>query len=279
MTTPPAGLASPINPTPAKRRTVPAAPTSREDLHSALVDKLGLAIVTKEFPPQSLIHMAALEERYGVSHSVVREVIRVLSSRGLVISKRRLGTVVQPESEWNLFDPSVIRWRLASDQRLEQLKSLSELRVAIEPHAARLAAQHATFTMASDLVSLSAQMWAAAQSGRVDDFLEMDINFHSLILSASGNAMFSQLNSLVTEILVGRTERGLMPHTPNQQALQLHVDVATAIQHGDSDEAHTAMARIVEQSVEESAIIWERAHLEVLESPQGKPSRNKQGLG
>lgn len=260
MTTPPVGPELPPHPSSSKRHSGSGPSTSGEDLHSALVEKLGLAVVTKEFPPQSLIHMADLEERYGVSRSVVREVIRVLSSMGLVASKRRLGTVVQPEREWNLFDPRVIRWRLASDQRLDQLKSLSELRVAIEPHAARLAAQQATLSMASDLVSLSAQMWAAAQSGRIDDFLEMDIKFHSLILEASGNAMFAQLNSLVTEILVGRTEHGLMPHTPNLEALQFHVDVATAIQHGDSDGAHAAMARIVEQSVEESSVIWERAH-------------------
>lgn len=263
MTTPPVGQALSTHPTTSRRRSGPLPSTSGEDLHSALVEKLGLAVVTKEFPPQSLIHMADLEERYGVSRSVVREVIRVLSSMGLVASKRRLGTVVQPESEWNLFDPCVIRWRLASDQRLEQLKSLSELRVAIEPHAARLAARQATLGMASDLVSLSAQMWAAAQSGRVEDFLEMDIQFHSLILKASGNAMFAQLNSLVTEILVGRTEHGLMPHTPNLEALQFHVDVATAIQHRDSDGAHMAMAKIVEQSVEESSVIWGRAHPEI----------------
>ncbi|WP_449374054.1 FadR/GntR family transcriptional regulator [Arthrobacter psychrolactophilus] len=241
----------------------PRLPSSagKEDLHSALMDKLGLAIVTKEFPPHSLIHMTDLEEHYGVSRSVVREVIRVLSSMGMVASKRRLGTVVQPEHEWNLFDAAVIRWRLASDQRLEQLKSLSDLRVAIEPHAARLAAQQATLPAASELVSLSARMWAAAQVGNGEEFLELDIAFHSLVLETSGNAMFSQLHTLVTEILVGRTERGLMPLTPNHEALQFHQDVAKAIQHGDSDAAYSAMAKIVEQSVEETYDIWEQTHL------------------
>lgn len=230
----------------------------KEDLHTALVEKIGLAIVTKVYLPHSLIHMADLEQSYGVSRSVVREVMRVLSSMGLVASKRRLGTVVQPESEWNLFDAAVIRWRLASDQRLEQLRSLSELRVAIEPHAARLAAQHATLDAASDLVGLSARMWAAAQGNNVDDFLELDIQFHSLVLEASGNAMFAQLHALVTEILVGRTIHGLMPSTPNHEALQFHVDVATAIQQGDADGAQNAMAKIVEQSIEETSIIWDQ---------------------
>lgn len=235
-------------------------PIVKEDLHSALMDKLGLAIVTKEYPPHSLIHMTDLEERYGVSRSVVREVIRVLSSMGMVTSKRRLGTVVQPEREWNLFHAAVIRWRLASDQRLEQLQSLSDLRVAIEPHAARLAAQKASLPAASELVRLSAGMWAAAQVGNIEEFLELDIAFHSLVLETSGNPMFAQLHTLVTEILVGRTEHGLMPPTPNHMALQFHRDVAQAIQHGDGEGAHEAMAKIVEQSVEESSVIWEQAH-------------------
>jgi DNA-binding FadR family transcriptional regulator len=260
MTTPTTESGHPKASDTPKRRPGPAGSVIKEDLHSALVDKLGLAIVTKEYPPQSLIHMADLEERFGVSRSVVREVIRVLSSMGLVTSKRRLGTVVQPERDWNLFDAAVIRWRLASDQRLEQLRSLSDLRVAIEPHAARLAAQQAPSSSASELVGLSARMWAAAQVGHIDEFLELDIKFHSLVLEASGNPMFAQLHSLVTEILVGRTEHGLMPLTPDHEALQFHVDVATAIQHGDADGAQAAMTKIVYQSIEESSTIWDQAH-------------------
>ncbi|UUL76584.1 hypothetical protein NG819_01890 [Pseudarthrobacter sp. Fe7] len=55
-----------------------------------------------------------------MSRSVIREATRVLSSMGMLESRRRLGTVVQPEASWNLYDPQVIRWRLASAKRLEQ---------------------------------------------------------------------------------------------------------------------------------------------------------------
>ena len=68
--------------------------------------------------------------------------------------------------------------------------------------------------------------------------------------------MFSQLHNLVTEVLTGRTEHGLMPHLPHHEALQLHVDVASAIQRGEADAAHAAMSRIVEQSTEEMGDIW-----------------------
>ncbi|AIY02066.1 hypothetical protein ART_2467 [Arthrobacter sp. PAMC 25486] len=240
----------------------PEAPAGspREYLHATLVDNLGLAVVTGQLAPHAVLSIEELEARYGVSRSVIREVIRVLSSLGLLASRRRLGTVVQPRSAWNLYDPHIIRWRLASESRLEQLRSLSELRSAVEPMAAKLAAIRASFTAASDLVSLSAQMWAAGHASDMDTFLRLDVLFHDHLLEASGNEMFAQLNSLVTEVLKGRIEHGLMPHSPNAKAMQFHVDVASAIQRRDGEAAHAAMTRIVDQSMVEMAVIWAKDH-------------------
>lgn len=239
---------------------VPSTGLPREYLHSALVDKLGLAVVTREFPPHAVLRIEELEARYGVSRSVIREVIRVLSSLGLVASRRRLGTVVQAASAWNLYDPHVIRWRLASNDRIDQLRSLGELRSAVEPQAAKLAAERASFADASELVSLSAKMWARGHDSNIAEFLKLDVLFHAKLLEASGNEMFAQLNSLVTEVLKGRIEHGLMPHSPNHEAMQFHVDVANAIQRRDGAAAHAAMTRIVEQSMDEMGVIWEEAH-------------------
>ncbi|MDJ0353812.1 FCD domain-containing protein [Pseudarthrobacter sp. PH31-O2] len=226
------------------------------DLHSVLVQNLGLAIAEGTLVPHSILRLDELEAQYGVSRSVVREATRVLSSKGMLESRRRLGTVVQPEESWNAYDPQVIRWRLASSKRLEQLQALNELRGAIEPHAARLAAERASWDTGSDLVSEAARLWAAGQQGDQDEFLRLDIEFHAAVLRASGNPMFSQLHNLVTEVLTGRTQHGLMPHLPQHEALQLHVDVASAIQRGEADVAHAAMSRIVEQSSEEMSYIW-----------------------
>ena len=105
---------------------------------------LGLAIAEGTLAPNSILRLDELEAQHSVSRSVVREAARVLSSKGMLESRRRLGTVVQPEDCWNLYDPQVIRWRLASSKRLEQLQALNELRGAIEPQAARLAAERAS---------------------------------------------------------------------------------------------------------------------------------------
>jgi DNA-binding FadR family transcriptional regulator len=230
-----------------------ASPTDR---HAALVQSLGLAIADGRLAPLSILRLDELEEQHNVSRSVVREAARVLSSKGMLESRRRFGTMVQPEELWNLYDPEVIRWRLASSRRLEQLQALNELRGAVEPQAARLAAERASWDAGSELVSLAARLWAAGQRGEQEEFLRLDVEFHAAVLKASGNAMFSQLQNLVAEVLTGRSEHGLMPHLPHHEALQLHVDVASAIQRGEASAAHSAMSRIVEQSSEEMKTIW-----------------------
>lgn len=232
-------------------------------LHARVLDLLGLAICGGEIASGSVFRIEELEGRYGVSRSVVREAIRVLASMGMVASRRRVGVQIQPAADWNLYDPQIIRWRLASPGRIAQLRSLTELRTAIEPEAARLAAVRAPLADASELMGLAGKLWAA---GHADDeaekFLALDIEFHRLVLASSGNEMFAKLNTLVAEVLTGRTHYGLMPQHPHTEALQLHVDVASAIQRGNADAAHDAMLRIMQRTFSEMSSVWEHESAE-----------------
>lgn len=226
-------------------------------LHAQVLDLLGLAIGAGDLASGSVVRIEELEERYGVSRSVVREAIRVLASMGMVASRRRVGVQVLAPSEWNLYDPQVIRWRLASPGRIAQLRSLTELRTAIEPEAARLAAIRAPLANASELMGLAGKLWAAGQANDAEGFLVLDIEFHRLVLASSGNEMFAKLNTLVAEVLTGRTHYGLMPRHPHDDALQSHVDVASAIQRGNAEDAHASMLGIMQRAFDEMSSIWE----------------------
>ena len=225
-----------------------------------MLDQLGLAVCGHQLETGMVVTIEEIENRYEVSRSVVRETVRVLESMGLVSSRRRMGVFVLPPDRWNFYDPQVIRWRLASSARIAQLRSLTELRIAIEPEAARLAAIRAPLTDASDLMGLAGRLWAAGEAGDQEQFLALDIHFHRLVLSSSGNEMFAKLHSLVGEVLSGRTNYGLMPVHPHVDALQLHVDVASAIQRGAADAAHASMLRIMQRTMSEMASIWESSH-------------------
>lgn len=226
-------------------------------LHGRVLDRLGLAVCGREIAPGTIMRIEEVEKQYSVSRSVIREAIRVLESMGLVSSRRRVGVLVLPPSSWNLYDPQVIRWRLASPARPAQLRSLTELRIAIEPEAARLSALRAPLVNASDLMGLSGKLWAAGEAGDKELFLDLDIQFHSLVLVSSGNEMFAKLENLVSEVLAGRTNYGLMPTHPHGEALQYHVDVASAIQRGDPDGAQRAMLSIMERTMDEMSSIWD----------------------
>lgn len=227
-------------------------------LHSQVLDELGRAICEGKLPAGMTFTSEELENRYRVSRSVIRESLRTLEAMGMVTSKRRVGNRVLPMSEWNVYDLRLIRWRLAGRGRIDQLRSLTQLRAAIEPEAAKLAAVDAGPSRASDLMGLAGRLWAAGRHGEQELFLELDIKFHALVMEMSGNEMFSRLNNLVSEVLIGRTHYGLMPQYPHDEALQLHVDVANAIQSGNPGAAEAAMLGIMNRTIEEMSQVWSR---------------------
>lgn len=137
--------------------------------------------------------------------------MRLLESIGLVVSRRRVGITVQPPSSWQVFDPRVIWWRLSGQGRDAQLRSLTELRIAVEPLAAGAAARGASAAERRRAVELAAAMRKTGEAGELEEFLELDIAFHALLLGASGNEMFAALIDVVAVVLRGRTTLGLMP--------------------------------------------------------------------
>src|SRR5664279_193549 len=136
-----------------------AHPTAARNLHQGLLDALGVEIVGGESRAGVVMSIDEIAEAHGVSRSVVREVLRVLASMGLVASTRGVGTVVLPARSWNVFDPQVVRWRLAAANRMAQLRSLVELRAAFEPEAAALAAMRAVAPTLGSLWGLPPRRW------------------------------------------------------------------------------------------------------------------------
>lgn len=220
-------------------------------LHGQVLERLGSEIADGRLAAGTIVQLEELEERCGVSRSVVREAVRVLASMGLVTMRRRVGVQVLPDTEWNVYDPQVVRWRLETSGRLAQIQSLTELRIAVEPEAARLAATRAPQERSAEILALAGELWAAGNDTDTERFLALDIEFHRLILLASANEMFSALHPLIAEGLAGRTHHGLMPERPHAEALQLHLDVAVAIQNSKADEAHDAMRAIMTRAMTE----------------------------
>jgi DNA-binding FadR family transcriptional regulator len=218
-------------------------------LHAGLLDKLGRLVADGDLAPGQVLRTEDLEQRYDVSRTVAREAVRVLESMGMVTTRRRVGVTVEPRTRWNVFDPTVIRWRLAGSDRQAQLRSLSELRAGFEPAAARFAAERATPQQCGVLTGAVMDMAVHGRAGDLQAYLDADILFHRTLLEASGNEMYGALADVVAEVLTGRTTHGLMPSNPNPAAIRLHADVAQAVQARDPRAAHAAMTSIITEAV------------------------------
>lgn len=218
--------------------------------HQAVLDGLGIAIASGRIAPGTVFNLEWVGAEYAASRSVVREAVRVLEALGLVASRRRVGITVLPPEQWNVFDPRLIRWRLEEGDRGALLVSFSQLRLGVEPVAARLAAVRATPEQCHTLALAVAEMDLTGRTGDTEAYLAADKLFHRTLLDACGNEMFAALTSVVEEALAGRTHHHLMPRSPNPQAIALHEDVARAVRDRDADRAEAAMRAIIEEAAE-----------------------------
>src|SRR4051812_29880182 len=91
------------------RASQPRAVASR-NLTFSMLDELGKAIVTGAYESARFPTEAEIAAQHGVSRSVTREAVKMLTAKGLLTARPRKGTSVLPASHWNLFDPDVLRW-------------------------------------------------------------------------------------------------------------------------------------------------------------------------
>lgn len=212
------------------------------NLTFGLVDLLGKKIVTGAYENEAFPIEAVLTEQYGVSRSVTREAVKMLTAKGLLSARPRQGTVVQPPTAWNLFDTDVLRWSLEREFSFELLRHFNELRVAIEPEAAALSAR---FADVDDLTTLNSALdrMKAADKGK-DNVLDADIAFHVAILRASKNPFYIQLRDVVetalrTSIRMTNKIKGRSASIPD------HQKVRDAIAKGEPDAARQAMRSLI----------------------------------
>jgi len=217
------------------------------NLTYGMLDALGRAIVTGRYETEPFPTEAELAKQHGVSRSVTREAVKMLTAKGLLSARPRQGTVVQPASSWNLFDTDVLRWLLERQFSVDLLRQFSQLRIAIEPEAAALAAQFAT---AEDLQRISAGLarMEAAERG-LDDTLDADIAFHVAVLRASGNPFYAQFRDMVATAL--RTSIRFTNRIKGRSAsVADHAAVRDAIAARDYTAARVAMRTLIGDVVE-----------------------------
>jgi DNA-binding FadR family transcriptional regulator len=225
------------------------APGRGQNLTSSIVQDLGIAIVTGTYSDRNPFPVEAdLCKQYGASRSILREAVKMLTAKGLLGARPRQGTWVQPEESWNLFDPDVMRWLLERKFSLSLLIEFTQIRLAVEPAAAAMAATEAGPAEKAAIESALSRM-QAAEHGE-DDPLSSDIAFHISILRASGNRFYAQLRELIETALrfsIRTTNRfkGVRLASVND-----HKKVSDAILAGNPAAAEKAMRALIEEALD-----------------------------
>ena len=212
------------------------------NLTYGLLDSLGRSIVIGHYDKRPFPTEAELAKQHSVSRSVTREAVKMLCAKGLLSARPRQGTIIEPTTSWNLFDADVLRWMLERKFSVDLLRHFNQLRVAIEPAAAALAAEHADEAHLAAINEGVARM-EAAERGQ-DNSLDADIAFHVAVLRASNNPFYFQFRDVVNTALrssIQFTNR-IKGRTAN---VADHAAVRDAIARRNAERARLAMQRII----------------------------------
>jgi DNA-binding FadR family transcriptional regulator len=218
---------------------------------SRVVNDLGLGIVTGQLAEGSLLPGdQELLTKYRVSRTVLREALKTLSAKGLVQARARVGTRVQPRGAWNLFDPEVLMWHAEAGFRPEFLAHLAEIRMALEPEAAALAARRSTPASVEKISSWAERM--AKPHIALDEFVKADLGFHLAVADAAANPFFTSISTLIEVALVAMLTISSPAEDPQRLAVSVaqHKRVAKAIANRDPDEARLAMRIVIDNGVD-----------------------------
>jgi DNA-binding FadR family transcriptional regulator len=237
------------------------------NVHGTTLDLLGEAIVGGRYalgstlPPEP-----TLCEEFGVSRTVVREAVKSLVAKGLLITGPKLGTRVLPEEHWNWFDPSVVAWKARVGLTRDFLRDLQELRRIVEPAAMRLAAARATPADIADVESAYAGMKLAIEQG--GDYVASDLRFHQGLLRACHNRMVVQMSKALGSLL--RTSFEISTSRPDGPAgsLPLHRAVLDAVIAHEPRKAERASLVLIDSAEKDiERVLASRRKLPSLSGP------------
>jgi GntR family galactonate operon transcriptional repressor len=212
-------------------------------------DRLGTAIVASLVDDivsgrlaagDTLPTEAEIGDHFGVSRTVVRESVKLLQDKGLVLIHRGVGTVVRSSQSWDMIDEIVLSALVHNDKSLVILDELVSVRAALEREMAITAAAVRTPGHVATIREALAAMESSA--GDPGAFARTDAAFHDGVMTASGNRLG---RAIVTSIhdkarTTGRYH-GTTSAAYTAMTLDEHRAVLAAIEAGDGAAAGTRM--------------------------------------
>lgn len=214
--------------------------------HGHVVQGIGRSIVGGAYRVGDILPGDAdLAERFHVSRTVLREAMKTLGAKGMVVARARIGTRVTERNQWNLFDADVLAWHFDAGVDRDFLDHLCEMRLGFEPRAAMLAATHAS---AEDIATLYRHAEAMRIATTDEAFAIADLRLHLALLDASGNPFMHSVGTLIEAALATSFTLTSPTEDPARAALSAaaHRSIAEAIEARDPAAAARAVEAVIQ---------------------------------
>ncbi|MGH7120797.1 MAG: FadR/GntR family transcriptional regulator [Acetobacteraceae bacterium] len=234
---------------PKERRGARARPDG--NLHQRIARDLGERIAAGQpVPGTQLPTEAELCVRLSVSRSALREGFRLLAGKGLITSKRKVGTVVRPRAKWNMLDPDVLAWHLAAAPTDRFVIDLFEVRRIVEPFAASLAAQRADAGGVALIGAAAAEMFRARENREA--LLGADLRFHEAMLETTGNPFLVSFGAVIESALRASFQLSWSSRVHTREySLRRHRQLWEAIRERRAEEAFALMSELLRSAAED----------------------------
>lgn len=238
-----------------------------KNVHGNTVDFLGEAIVAGRYalgasiPPEPV-----LCEELGVSRTVVRESVKSLVAKGLILTGPKVGTRVLPSDQWNWFDADVIAWQVKAGLTPAFIRDLQDLRRVVEPAVVKLAALRATDLDIAHIEAAYAGMKAAVTQG--GDYVTHDLAFHQGLLKASHNRMLIQMSKALGALLRTSFELSTIKKGGPAKSLPMHRAVLDAVIARNPTKAEHAICMLIDGAHEDiEQLLSSRRRLPLVNEP------------
>ena len=188
-------------------------------------------IMSLKIPPDTRITIESLARNLGVSQTPIREALSMLEAKGLVTKQHLIGYCTAPILNRAHFE------------------DIHEIRMLIEPYAARQAAVKMSDDAIAELGKLLAKMRPKKDSetrSTYDQFAEQDSEFHERLAQVTGNALIA--DSLARMHIHLHIFRLSYSRSITSNAHEEHEILFRAIETRDADAAENAMRAHIQKS-------------------------------
>lgn len=187
----------------------------RTSVVDTVTERLRDEILRGEIQPGERIRVAALEERFSVSHIPIREALRRLESEGLVVTSPQRAT-------------------LAADVSITDLGGLYDLRRIIEAQVARRAVAQMTEENLESIRGALAEM-EAIDDPQAAEFWELHRAFHWAILAPAGSDWIRRVLDQLWQAAERYVRLSTRASGRFSTAMQEHHDIVEACEARDPD--------------------------------------------